>query len=83
MASLQEVPRRAKRSREGVKFGATIRRLRAERGYSQEALAERAKLNADFLGFIERGDNLPTLATILQLARALEVKPSELMEDFN
>jgi transcriptional regulator with XRE-family HTH domain len=77
------VPRREKRSREGIKFGDTIRRLRAERGYSQEVLAERAKLNADFLGFIERGDNLPTLATILQLARALGVKPSTMMKDFD
>jgi transcriptional regulator with XRE-family HTH domain len=66
-----------------MKFGDTVRRLRAERGYSQEALAERAKLNADFLGFIERGDNLPTLATILQLARALGVKPSAMIKDFD
>jgi XRE family transcriptional regulator, regulator of sulfur utilization len=77
------VPRREKRSRDGIKFGDTVRRLRAERGYSQEVLAERAKLNADFLGFIERGDNLPTLATILQLARALGVKPSAMMKDFD
>jgi transcriptional regulator with XRE-family HTH domain len=77
------VPRREKRSREGIKFGDTIRRLRAERGYSQEVLAERAKLNADFLGFIERGDNLPTLTTILQLARALGVKPSSMIKDFD
>lgn len=66
-----------------MKFGGTVRRLRAERGYSQEVLAERAKLNADFLGFIERGDNLPTLSTILQLARALGVKPSTMMKDFD
>jgi len=66
-----------------MKFGDTVRRLRAERGYSQEVLAERAKLNADFLGFIERGDNLPTLATILQLARALGVNPSSMMKDFD
>ena len=75
--------RRKSRSREGMKFGDTVRRLRAERGYSQEVLAERARLNADFLGFIERGDNLPTLATILQLARALGVKPSTMIKDFD
>jgi transcriptional regulator with XRE-family HTH domain len=75
--------RRKSRSPEGVKFGEAVRRLRAERGYSQEVLAERAKLNADFLGFIERGDNLPTLATILQLARALAVKPSKMIKDFD
>jgi len=75
--------RRKSRSPEGVKFGETVRRLRAERGYSQEVLAERAKLNADFLGFIERGDNLPTLATILQLAQALDIKPSKMIKDFD
>jgi transcriptional regulator with XRE-family HTH domain len=75
--------RRKSRSPEGVKFGETVRRLRAERGYSQEVLAERARLNADFLGFIERGDNLPTLATILQLAGALGVKPSKMIKDFD
>jgi XRE family transcriptional regulator, regulator of sulfur utilization len=75
--------RRKSRSPEGVKFGETVRRLRAERGYTQEVLAERAKLNADFLGFIERGDNLPTLATVLQLARALDVKPSMMIREFD
>lgn len=75
--------RRKARSEEGMKFGATIRRLRKERGLSQEALAERAGMNADFLGFIERGDNLPTLLTIVQLARALGVQPSTVLSDFD
>jgi transcriptional regulator with XRE-family HTH domain len=66
-----------------VKFGDTVRRLRKEAGLSQEALAERANLNADFLGFIERGDNVPTLTTILQLARALGVQPSRIIKAFD
>ena len=66
-----------------MRFGATIRRLRKERGLSQEALAERAGMNADFLGFIERGDNLPTLLSIVQLARALGVQPSTVISDFD
>ena len=52
-------------------------------GLSQEALAERANLSADFLGFIERGENVPTLTTILQLARALGVQPSKIIKDFD
>jgi transcriptional regulator with XRE-family HTH domain len=66
-----------------VKFGETIRRLRKERNISQEGLAERARMNADFIGFIERGENVPTLTTILQLARALGVQPSAIIEDFD
>jgi transcriptional regulator with XRE-family HTH domain len=66
-----------------VKFGDTVRRLRKAAGLSQEALAERANLNADFLGFIERGDNVPTLTTVLQLARALGVQPSIIIKEFD
>jgi transcriptional regulator with XRE-family HTH domain len=66
-----------------VKFGDTVRRLRKAAGLSQEALAERANLNADFLGFIERGDNVPTLTTVLQLARALGVQPSTIIKEFD
>jgi transcriptional regulator with XRE-family HTH domain len=66
-----------------MKFGETVRRLRKERNLSQEALAERAGMNADFVGFIERGENVPTLTTILQLARALGVQPSVLIRDFD
>jgi transcriptional regulator with XRE-family HTH domain len=66
-----------------VKFGKALRRLRSEAGLSQEALAERANLSADFVGFIERGDNVPTLTTILHLARALKVKPSTIIKDFD
>jgi transcriptional regulator with XRE-family HTH domain len=77
------VPRRSTRSKEGQKFGETVRRLRKQAGLSQEALAERADLSADFLGFIERGENVPTLTTILQLARALGVQPSKIIKDFD
>jgi transcriptional regulator with XRE-family HTH domain len=49
---------------------------------SQEALAERAGLAADYLGFIERGENVPTLVVLLKLARALEVDASELVGEF-
>jgi transcriptional regulator with XRE-family HTH domain len=77
------VPRRSTRSSVGIKFGEALRRFRSDAGLSQEALAERADLSADFVGFIERGDNVPTLTTILQLARALGVQPSTIIKDFD
>lgn len=83
IARVSSVSRRKSRSEEGLKFGESVRRLRKERNLSQEALAERAGMNADFVGFIERGENVPTLTTILQLARALGVQPSAIIEDFD
>ena len=83
MGRMSRVSRRKVRSPEGIRFGEIVRRLRKEQNLSQEALAERAGMNADFIGFIERGENVPTLTTILQLATALNLQPSALIKDFD
>lgn len=67
---------------EAEKFGAIVRKLREERGLTQDQLAERAGVSATYIGFIERGDNVPTLTIILQIASALKVRPSDLLRDF-
>lgn len=76
------MPRRRTRSIEGQRFGATLRRLRNERGLSQERLAEAASLTADYIGFIERGENVATLTVLLKLAKALNVDAAELLAEF-
>lgn len=65
-----------------MKFGAVVRRLREARHVTQEELAERAEVSATYIGFLERGDNVPTLTIILQIASALGVRASELLRDF-
>ena len=74
--------RQKKRRPEGEKFGAAVRRLREARGLTQETLAEAAGISATYVGFIERGDSIPTLSVILQIAGALKVRPAELLRDF-
>jgi len=74
--------RRKVRSPEGLRFGDAMRRARKERGLSQEALAEAANLTADYIGFIERGENVPTLTVILKVSIALDCTPAELLADF-
>lgn len=76
------MPRRRTRSPEGQRLGDTIRRLRKDRGLSQEALAESANMTADYLGFIERGENVPTLSILLKIARALNIDAGELLAEF-
>jgi transcriptional regulator with XRE-family HTH domain len=76
------MPRRQTRSIEGQRFGDSLRRLRNDRGLSQERLAEAANLTADYIGFIERGENVPTLTVLLKLAKALSVDASELLSEF-
>jgi len=38
-------------------------------------------MNASYLGFVERGDNVPTLTIIIQIAEGLGVSPADLLRD--
>ena len=57
-----------------------IRRLRAERDITQEELAERAGLNRNYVGMIEREENAPTVDTLEKLSEVLQVEPTSLLQ---
>lgn len=63
------------------RFGSTLRKLRDERGYSQEELAEKAGLHRNYIGGVERGERNVALENIVKLARALSVSPRDLFAD--
>ncbi|MFI6931544.1 helix-turn-helix domain-containing protein [Streptomyces sp. NPDC050287] len=54
-----------------------IRRLREERGYSLEELAERSGLSFRGLIYIEHGQRSPSVLTLLDIASGLDVEPGE------
>ncbi len=56
-----------------------LRRLRAARGLSQDSLAEAAGLSRAGYRNLEAGETEPRAATVLSLARALDVSPADLL----
>ena len=61
-----------------IKFGKKVRKLRKEKGISQEELANRADLHRTYIGMIERAEKNITLLNIEKLAKALDVTMTEL-----
>lgn len=60
------------------KLGARIRDLRIERGLSQEALADVAKIGRSYMSGIERGVRNCSVLHLLRISRALRISPADL-----
>lgn len=61
------------------RFGQNLRRLRTERAWTQEQLAEKAGCHPNYVGGLERGERNPTLTTLLAVSRALQRQPAEML----
>jgi transcriptional regulator with XRE-family HTH domain len=60
-------------------LSANLRQLRTGQGLSQQAVANRAGLSRNFVAQIERGESVPTIATLERIATALGVSVAELL----
>lgn len=54
-----------------------LRRLRRAKGLSQEDLADRAGINRNYVGMLEREENSATVDMLEKIAAVLEVDPVE------
>ena len=55
------------------RLGLNLQRIRREKGWSQEELANRAGLHRTYVSGVERGIRNPTITIVDKLAGALEV----------
>ena len=62
-------------------FGAVVRAHRERVGLTQDKLAYHAQITPGYMSQIERGIKNVTLPILWNLARALDVKSSELVKD--
>jgi DNA-binding XRE family transcriptional regulator len=66
-------------ARRRAAFGARLRALRHERGWSQEQLAHAAGLDRTYIGSVERGERNIALDNIWLIADTLKVTPADLI----
>ena len=63
------------------KFGKNLKRLRIEKGLSQESLALLADLDRTYVPSIEKGERNVSIAVVEKLSKALHVQISEFFKD--
>ena len=62
------------------RLGRNLRRLRDEKGLSQEAFAHEAGIHRTYISDIERGARNPTITVVEKIALALGVTAAALVE---
>lgn len=62
-------------------FAFNVRKMRKQRGLTQEKLAELADLDRTYIGLIERGQRNVTIRSIEKIANALEVPAHILLKE--
>lgn len=56
------------------KFGQQVKKLRQEKGLSQEALAHQADLDRTYIPSIEKGERNVSITVVEKIAKALKIK---------
>ena len=62
-------------------IGKRIRTCREQKGWTQQAFAEKVGISIAYTGMIERGEKIPKLETFIRIANVLEVSADLLLAD--
>lgn len=63
--------------------GQNFARIRREKGLTQEQIEERSGFSQQYLSGLERGNRNPTVITLYELAQALGVSHTDLVEPYD
>lgn len=60
-------------------FGKVISEVRLNKNLKQSEVAENGRLDVTYVSDLERGKYMPSLLTVLKLAKGLDVQPEKLI----
>lgn len=61
-------------------IGENVKKIRKQRGLTQEQLADKVRVTPTYIGFIEQSQRNPSIKTADKIARALKVGIEELFK---
>ena len=64
------------------KLGNNLLKLRKEKGFTREELAEKSNLSANYIYGLENGSYLPGCIALIDLANALNVTVTQLLDKY-
>jgi len=62
-----------------IRVGKNIRKIRENRGLSQEALSDLAGVHRTYIGMVERAERNITLVSLEKISKALRVSMKDLL----
>lgn len=65
-----------------IEFGKYVRKVRKEKGLTQEELAFKTSLHSTYIGHIETGTYTPSIFVVWKIAEVLKMKLSEFLHGF-
>ena len=63
-------------------LGNNLLRLRKEKGYTREELAEKSNLSANYIYGLENGNYLPGCIALIDLSNALNITVTQLLDKY-
>lgn len=75
------MPKSSYKQPDAVRLGAILHRLRVNRGWTLVKMAQRTGMNPTYLGVMEKGGNMPTIPTLLELADVFNVAASDIIRE--
>jgi transcriptional regulator with XRE-family HTH domain len=75
------MPKSPVRDEDAERFGAVIRRLRQQRGWTILTCARRLGMNANYLGVLEKGGNLLSVRTLFEIASLFGIPAWEIVRE--
>jgi DNA-binding XRE family transcriptional regulator len=73
------MPRAMRIDPDAARFGAILKQLREQRGWTRQKLAQRSGVTPTYIGILEYGGNIPSLPTVLELIEVLGADIADVM----